>query len=271
MIASTISGTQIQCSNLLVGSEWLRPYSSNQSATLRMRRFLCGADSGKATRPLVTGATARDPKGLCLKSTLTHGNCYWPAVVEEELHDIEPPSHTNSGRRHRCRHAAGGLLHHGPLYGERQVSKTTKGAGIGAAVGAVAGILTGDDSRERRKRALIGAGVGALAGGAVGNYMDRQEAKLRQQLQGTGVSVTRNGNNITLNMPGNITFKTDSADLRPDFFDVLNSVSMVLKEYDKTILEVAGHTDSTGSDQSQPALSRASCVNRGAVPREPAA
>ena len=140
-----------------------------------------------------------------------------------------------------------GCYTYDPYSNEKKVSKTTSGAGIGAAVGAVAGLLTGDDSRDRRKRALIGAGVGALAGGAVGNYMDRQEAKLRQQLQGTGVSVTRNGNNITLNMPGNITFKTDSSDLRPDFFDVLNSVSLVLKEYDKTLLEVAGHTDSTGS------------------------
>jgi outer membrane protein OmpA-like peptidoglycan-associated protein len=142
-----------------------------------------------------------------------------------------------------------------PYTGGRTVSKTTKGAGIGAAVGAVAGILTGDDSRDRRKRALIGAGVGALAGGGVGQYMDRQEAKLRQQLQGTGVSVTRVGNNITLNMPGNITFQTDSADLRPDFFEVLNSVSLVLKEYDKTLVEVAGHTDSTGSDQHNQGLS----------------
>ena len=145
---------------------------------------------------------------------------------------------------------------------EKKVSNTTKGAGIGAAVGAVAGLLTGDDSRERRKRALIGAGVGALAGGAAGNYMDRQEQKLRAQLQGTGVSVTRNGDNITLNMPGNITFQTDSSDLRADFFDVLNSVSLVLKEYDKTLLEVAGHTDSTGSDAYNKTLSekRASTV-----------
>jgi len=140
-----------------------------------------------------------------------------------------------------------GCYTYDPYSNEKKVSKTTSGAGIGAAVGAVAGLLTGDDSRDRRKRALIGAGVGALAGGAVGNYMDRQEARLRQQLQGTGVSVTRNGNNITLNMPGNITFKTDSSDLRPDFFEVLNSVGLVLKEYDKTLLEVAGHTDSTGS------------------------
>jgi outer membrane protein OmpA-like peptidoglycan-associated protein len=119
----------------------------------------------------------------------------------------------------------------------------------------VVGLITGDDSKERKERALIGAGVGALAGGSVGYYMDVQEAKLRQQLQGTGVSVTRMGDNITLNMPGNITFKTDSADLNSSFFSVLDSVSLVLKEYEKTIVEVAGHTDSTGSDQYNQALS----------------
>jgi outer membrane protein OmpA-like peptidoglycan-associated protein len=139
--------------------------------------------------------------------------------------------------------------------GNRKVSSTAKGAGIGAAVGAVAGILTGPDARAHRKNALIAAGVGALAGAAVGQYMDRQEAKLRAELQGTGVSVVRNGNNITLNMPGNITFRTDSADLNSSFYDVLNSVTLVLKEYDKTLLEVAGHTDNTGSDQYNQALS----------------
>ena len=84
-------------------------------------------------------------------------------------------------------------------------------AGIGAAAGAVLGALTGDNSKERRERALIGAGVGALTGAGVGAYMDKQEAKLRAQLQGTGVSVTRNGDNLILNMPGNVTFKTASA------------------------------------------------------------
>jgi outer membrane protein OmpA-like peptidoglycan-associated protein len=149
-----------------------------------------------------------------------------------------------------------------PYTGQQKTSKTTKGAGIGAVAGAVAGLLTGSDSRERRKHALIGAGVGALAGGAAGQYMDRQEAKLRAQLQGTGVSVTRTGDNITLNMPGNITFQTDSADLRAEFFDILNSVSLVLKEYDKTLVEVAGHTDNTGATTYNQTLSerRASTV-----------
>lgn len=142
-----------------------------------------------------------------------------------------------------------------PYTREQQTSKVAKGAGIGAIAGAVAGMITGDNSKERKKRALIGAGIGALAGGSVGYYMDVQEAKLRQRLEGTGVSVTRIGENITLNMPGNITFKTDSSDLNGDFFSVLDSVALVLKEYEKTLIEVAGHTDNTGSDQYNQTLS----------------
>ena len=151
-----------------------------------------------------------------------------------------------------------------PYTGEQETSKATKGALIGAAAGAVVGLISGDDAVERRQRALIGAGVGALAGGSVGYYMDRQEAKLRAELAGTGVSVTRIGDNITLNMPGNVTFATDSSDLRPAFFDVLNSVGKVLQEFDKSVVEVAGHTDSTGSESYNQGLSerRASSVSQ---------
>ncbi len=142
-----------------------------------------------------------------------------------------------------------------PYTREEQTSSATKGALIGAAAGAVAGLVSGDDAVERRQHALIGAGVGALAGGSIGYYMDRQEAKLRAELEGTGVSVTRMGDNITLNMPSNITFATNSSDLSPQFFDVLGSVSKVLDEFDKTVVEVAGHTDSTGTDSYNQALS----------------
>ncbi len=142
-----------------------------------------------------------------------------------------------------------------PYTQEAKTSSTTKGAVIGAVAGAVVGLVSGDDAVERRQRALIGAGVGALAGGAVGNYMDRQEAKLRAELPGSGVSVTRIGDNITLNMPGNITFATNSSDLSPQFFNVLTSVSKVMKEFDKTVVEVAGHTDSDGSDAYNQSLS----------------
>ena len=142
-----------------------------------------------------------------------------------------------------------------PYTREAETSKATKGALIGAAAGAVVGLISGDDAVERRQRALIGAGVGALTGGAIGVYMDKQEAKLRAELEGTGVSVSRIGDNITLNMPGNITFATNSSDLSPAFFDVLNSVGKVLGEYDKTVVEVAGHTDNTGSDSYNQSLS----------------
>ena len=135
-----------------------------------------------------------------------------------------------------------------PYTREERPARAQRQAVIGAAAGAVAGLITGDSSMERKKRALVGAGLGALAGAGVGAYMDRQQARLQEELDRTGVSVTRDGDNITLNMPSNVTFRTDSADLTASFFDVLNSVSMVVNEFDKTVIEVAGHTDSTGTD-----------------------
>src|ERR1700761_9632421 len=148
-----------------------------------------------------------------------------------------------------------GCYTYDPYTGEKKISDTTKGAGIGAAAGAVVGLLTGGNAAAHRKNALIAAGVGALAGGAIGNYMDRQQAELRHDLQGTGVSVTRMGDNITLNMPGNITFKTNRSELDPSFYKVLNSVNIVVKKYNKTVVEVAGHTDNTGGAEYNQQLS----------------
>ena len=143
-----------------------------------------------------------------------------------------------------------------PYTREERVARAQRQAVIGAAAGAAVGLITGDDSMERKKRALVGAGLGALAGAGVGTYMDRQEARLRAELEATGVSVTRDGDNITLNMPGNITFATNSADLNAGFYDVLNSVSLVLDEFDQTVIEVAGHTDSTGTNEYNQQLSQ---------------
>ncbi len=142
-----------------------------------------------------------------------------------------------------------------PYTGEEQASNTAKGAAIGAAAGAVVGVLTGDDADERRKNALIGAGVGALGGAAVGGYMDAQEAQLRKQLQGTGVSVTRLGDDIVLNMPGNVTFDVNQSAVKSNFYPVLNSVGLVLDEFNKTLIDINGHTDSTGSVQHNMGLS----------------
>jgi outer membrane protein OmpA-like peptidoglycan-associated protein len=141
-----------------------------------------------------------------------------------------------------------------PYTGEQQASKTGIGAGIGAASGAILGALAGGG---KRKNVLLGAGIGALAGGGVGYYMDKQDNELRAQLQNTGVSVTRNGDNIILNMPGNITFATGSSDINADFFPVLNSVALVVNKYEKTYIDIIGHTDNVGSAEMNQRLSEA--------------
>jgi outer membrane protein OmpA-like peptidoglycan-associated protein len=136
---------------------------------------------------------------------------------------------------------------------------TRRGAAIGAGVGAVAGLLTGGDKLER---ALIGAAVGGLAGGAIGNYQDRQERKLREELANSGVDVVRQGQNITLDIPGGLTFAVDSAQINAGLRPALDRVAATLVEYDQTLIEVAGHTDSTGTDSYNQSLSerRASSV-----------
>ena len=147
-----------------------------------------------------------------------------------------------------------------PYTGEKEVNKTSKGAGIGALAGLLTAVVVGGD----RKTLLIGAGIGALVGGGVGLYMDKQEDKLRMQLQSTGVSVTRSGDSIILNMPGNVTFATGSSNISADFYRVLDSVALVLNEFEKTYIDVTGHTDNTGSAELNQRLSeaRASSVAR---------
>lgn len=135
-----------------------------------------------------------------------------------------------------------------PYTGEQKISNTAGGAALGAGLGALAGMAVGGSKVAQRNAVLIGAGIGALAGGAVGATMDKNEAELRAQLQGTGVSVTRVGDQIILNMPSDITFGVDQDAIRSDFYPVLNSVALVLKRYRQTLVDVYGHTDSTGSD-----------------------
>jgi outer membrane protein OmpA-like peptidoglycan-associated protein len=144
-----------------------------------------------------------------------------------------------------------------PYTGDAKTSKTAAGAGIGASIGAVIAYIDNKDesSRKRNQRILAAAGGGAAIGGGIGFYMDNQEAKLRKQLRDSGVSVVREGNNINLVMPGNITFGSDSGNIKSDFYDVLDSVAIVLNEFDQTLVVVSGHTDSTGSDSYNQPLS----------------
>jgi outer membrane protein OmpA-like peptidoglycan-associated protein len=147
-----------------------------------------------------------------------------------------------------------------PETGKRTISK----AAIGGVGGALGGYLLGDliGGRRDRTEKIVGAGIGAVAGAGVGYYMDEQEKKLRQQTAGTGVNVIRDGDNLVLDMPSEITFGVDSSNIDPGFRNTLDQVSLTLKQYEKTYVDVMGHTDSTGSDAYNQALSerRASAV-----------
>ena len=133
-----------------------------------------------------------------------------------------------------------------PYTGERQAGKAGVYGGGGAAAGALIGAATSSSS-DRGKGALIGAVVGGAAGAGYGLYADRQEQRLRQELTGSGVQVVRNGDNLQLIMPGNITFASSSSDVSSSFYPTLNSLVKVFKEFDRNGIDIVGHTDSTGS------------------------
>ena len=171
--------------------------------------------------------------------------------------------------------ALGGCTTFDAYTGEEKTSSTAKGAGIGAGSALLLSYLKNKNksSSERKKRMLRDAGIGAIVGGGIGYYMDTQEAKLRKQLRGTGVSVKRDGNNINLIMPSNITFASDGRNLNSKFYKVLNSVVLVINEFNKTTVMVSGHTDSTGSASYNQRLSEDRArsvadylVNKGVVP-----
>ncbi len=127
-------------------------------------------------------------------------------------------------------------------------NRTRNNALIGAGIGAVAGLLSGNSATERRQHAMVGAGIGGLAGGAIGAYQDRQEAELRRQTANTGIDVTRDGDVIKLNLPDGVTFDFNRTELKPQFYPALNNVAATLREYNQTIVEVSGHTDNVGSE-----------------------
>ena len=133
-----------------------------------------------------------------------------------------------------------------PDTGKKSISK----AAIGGVLGAGAGFLLGDVIGGKRDRTekIVGAGIGALAGAGIGVYMDNQEKKLREQTAGTGIDVERQGDEIKLIMPAGITFDTNSYAVKPEFTSSLDKVAATLTEYDKTMVDVYGHTDSTGND-----------------------
>lgn len=146
-----------------------------------------------------------------------------------------------------------------PETGERSISK----AAIGGIGGAVGGYFLGDivGGRSDRTEKIVGAGIGAVAGAGIGYYLDQQEKELRRQTAGTGVDVVREGDSLYLNMPSQVTFGVDSSTIQPAFRQTLNEVATTLVKYESTYVDVYGHTDSTGSDSYNQALSERRAIS----------
>ncbi len=164
--------------------------------------------------------------------------------------------------------ATGGSYVQRDQYGDQtqQQNRTGRNALIGTAIGVAAGLLTGDSATERRQHAMVGAGIGALSGAAIGQYQDRQERALRERTANTGIEVQRQGDNISLNLPDGITFDFGKSALKPEFYTALNGVASTLREYNQTMVEVVGHTDSVGSDAVNQRLSEERAGAVAAVP-----
>lgn len=141
-----------------------------------------------------------------------------------------------------------------PVTGERRVSKAAIGGGVGVLGGYLLGDLVG--GRNDRTEKIVGAGIGGLAGAGIGAYMDRQEQELRRRTAGTDIRVIRQGDDLVLNMPSNVTFATNESNVQPQFRATLDQVADVLKQYNQTYIDVYGHTDSTGSDAYNLSLSQ---------------
>lgn len=136
-------------------------------------------------------------------------------------------------------------------------NNTGTGVIAGAVGGALLGYLTNtSNSEEGRKNALIGAGIGALGGGAVGAYMDRQQRDLEAELSGSGVGVARQGDNLVLRMPSDVTFATAQSSISPRFHATLDDVAAVLNRYDQSVVDIIGHADSDGAEDFNLNLSR---------------
>ncbi len=133
-----------------------------------------------------------------------------------------------------------------PYTGETTLTNAGGGGALGAAVGGLVGAVTAEEG-NRGRNALRGALAGGVVGAGVGAYMDYQERELRSALQGTGVEIERQGDDLRLVMPSEITFDFDSAAIKPSFYGILTNVSDVMINYPETVVQIAGHTDSVGS------------------------
>ena len=139
-----------------------------------------------------------------------------------------------------------------PVTGQPIAGNTGRGAAIGAIVGGIGGVFAGGkDSRN----VAVGAAVGALAGAGIGRYMDGQEEDMRRRVAARGIGIQRQGDNIVLVMPSDITFAKGNATLEPGFMPTLDQVAESLNLYPKTTIDIVGHASTEGSDQANLDLS----------------
>ncbi len=126
---------------------------------------------------------------------------------------------------------------------------TAIGAGTGAAVGAGLGQLIGGDTRSTLLGAGVGAALGGVTGGTFSNYMEKQEQEMRQSLASVeGASIQRDAQTLAITFKSDLLFDVDSAVVKAGGYDELKRVADVLNAYPQTRLQIAGHTDSTGSE-----------------------
>lgn len=140
-----------------------------------------------------------------------------------------------------------------PNTGERKVSRTAIG-GVGGALGGylLGGLIGGKTGR------IIGAGIGGVAGAAVGYQMDKQIKELKEQTAGSGVDVTEvgDGEAILVNLPDGVTFAVNSTTISPQFQRTLDTIAESMRQYPNSLIDIMGHTDSTGSEAYNEDLSK---------------
>lgn len=139
-----------------------------------------------------------------------------------------------------------------PNTGERKISRTAIGGAGGAGLGYLLGGLIGGKTAR-----IAGAAIGGVAGGVIGNQMDQQIKQLRDTTAGSGIDVnpTPDGSGILVNLP-EVTFAVDSTTITPGFRAALDNVAQSMITYPNSLVDVMGHTDSTGSDTYNLDLSR---------------
>ncbi len=125
-------------------------------------------------------------------------------------------------------------------------NRTQKGAAIGAGAGGAAGGLIGAATGHTVAGILIGAAVGGAAGAIIGNYMDKQAAEIERDIE--GAKVERIGEGIKITFSSGILFDVDQSNLKDQYKGELSELSRILNKYDDTNIMLAGHTDSTGSE-----------------------